>query len=57
MGRYAYGAQPRIALSNLTRLAETLLPLLAEEEGAAVAEAQEALGSFAPGFSRHTRPV
>ena len=27
-GRYAYGNQPRIALWNLTRLAECLLPLL-----------------------------
>ena len=31
-GRYAYGQQPRIALWNLTRFAETLLPLLAEAE-------------------------
>jgi uncharacterized protein YdiU (UPF0061 family) len=52
MGRYAYGAQPRIALWNLTRLAETILPLLAEDEGAAVAEAEEALGSFHPRFQQ-----
>ena len=52
MGRYAYGAQPRIALWNLTRLAETILPLLAEDEGAAVAEAEEALGSFRPRFQQ-----
>ena len=32
-GRYAYGNQPRIALWNLTRLAESLLPLLEQEEG------------------------
>ena len=31
-GRYAYGNQPRIAQWNLTRFAETLLPLLAETE-------------------------
>src|SRR3954470_15581360 len=48
--RYAYGAQPRIALWNLTRLAETVLPLLAEDESAAIAEAEEALGSFGPRF-------
>jgi uncharacterized protein YdiU (UPF0061 family) len=48
--RYAYGAQPQIALWNLTRLAETLLPLLAEDEGAAIAEAEEAIGSFGPCF-------
>ncbi len=29
-GRYAYGNQPSIALWNLSRLAETLLPLIAE---------------------------
>jgi len=52
MGRYAYGAQPRIALWNLTRLAETLLPLLAEEESAAVAEAEEALAFFRPRFQQ-----
>ena len=38
-GRYAYGNQPQIALWNLTRLAEVLLPLLdfdvepAEDDG------------------------
>jgi serine/tyrosine/threonine adenylyltransferase len=49
-GRYAYGNQPRIALWNLTRLAESLLPLLEQEEGSeetAVASAQEALTTFA----------
>jgi serine/tyrosine/threonine adenylyltransferase len=30
-GRYAYGNQPRIALWNLTRLAEAMLPLLEQE--------------------------
>jgi len=49
-GRYAYGNQPRIALWNLTRLAEALLPLLLEEEGserAALDAAKDALGGFA----------
>jgi serine/tyrosine/threonine adenylyltransferase len=49
-GRYAYGNQPRIALWNLTRLAESLLPLLEQEERseeAAVASAQESLNAFA----------
>jgi serine/tyrosine/threonine adenylyltransferase len=32
-GRYAYDNQPRIALWNLTRLAEALLPVLLQEEG------------------------
>src|SRR4029077_14105975 len=49
-GRYAYGAQPRIALWNLARLAETVLPLLADDESAAMAEAEEALASFRPRF-------
>src|SRR4051794_20298930 len=50
MGRYAYANQPRICLWNLTRLAETLLPLLTEEQDRAVAQAQEALSGFAPKF-------
>lgn len=45
-GRYAYGNQPSMALWNLTRLAEALLPLLAEAEDQAVPVAQEALGRF-----------
>jgi uncharacterized protein YdiU (UPF0061 family) len=49
-GRYAYGNQPRIAQWNLARLAETLLPLLDAEEEAAVAFAQDALGSFGESF-------
>jgi uncharacterized protein YdiU (UPF0061 family) len=49
-GRYAWGNQPRIAMWNLTRLAETLLPLLAEEEQAAIAMAQQALAGFGPRF-------
>jgi uncharacterized protein YdiU (UPF0061 family) len=52
-GRYAYDNQPRIALWNLTRLAEALLPLLEHEAGseeAAVASATEALTAFNPQF-------
>jgi uncharacterized protein YdiU (UPF0061 family) len=49
-GRYAYANQPRIALWNLTRLAECLLPLLSDSQDAAVAEAQAALGEFAELF-------
>ncbi len=52
-GRYAYGNQPRIALWNLTRLAEALLPLLEQEAGsqeAALASAKEALAAFDPQF-------
>jgi uncharacterized protein YdiU (UPF0061 family) len=50
-GRYAYANQPRIALWNLTRLAECLLPLLADEQEKAIAEAQEFLGAFPEKFS------
>jgi serine/tyrosine/threonine adenylyltransferase len=50
VGRYAYGNQPRIAKWNLARLAETLLPLLAEDKDAALEEANEALGGFATRF-------
>ncbi|SDB71846.1 protein adenylyltransferase SelO [Belnapia rosea] len=49
-GRYAYGNQPRIMQWNLARLAEALLPLLAEDEQKAVEIAQEALGGFVPLF-------
>jgi uncharacterized protein YdiU (UPF0061 family) len=50
-GRYAYGNQPRIALWNLARFAEALLPLVAasEEQAAidrAVASATEVLDAF-----------
>ncbi|WP_062012368.1 YdiU family protein [Aureimonas sp. AU4] len=50
MGRYAFRNQPGIALWNLTRLAEALLPLLADEEAKAIALAEEALDGFAARF-------
>ncbi len=51
MGRYAYANQPRIALWNLTRLAECLLPLLSDDQEKAVAEAQDILSAFSETFS------
>src|SRR5215469_6515355 len=45
MGRYAYANQPRIALWNLTRLAECLLPLMSEDQEKGIAEAQDILGA------------
>jgi uncharacterized protein YdiU (UPF0061 family) len=51
MGRYAYANQPRIALWNLTRLAECLLPLFSPEQEKAIAEAQDILNAFAEKFS------
>jgi uncharacterized protein YdiU (UPF0061 family) len=49
-GRYAYANQPRIALWNLTRLAECLLPLLSDVQDTAIAEAQAVLEGFAERF-------
>ena len=49
-GRYAYANQPGIAQWNLTRLAECLLPLLADDQDAAAADAVESLEAFAPAF-------
>jgi uncharacterized protein YdiU (UPF0061 family) len=51
-GRYAYDNQPRIAWWNLTRLAQTLLPLLGESENAGLAAAQQALDAYPALFER-----
>ncbi|MEQ1953442.1 protein adenylyltransferase SelO [Mesorhizobium sp. CN2-181] len=45
-GRYAYANQPRIAVWNLARLAEAMLPLLAASEDEAVALAEAVLKKF-----------
>jgi uncharacterized protein YdiU (UPF0061 family) len=45
-GRYAFANQPRIALWNLTRLAEALLPLLADDEDEALRRARGRLERF-----------
>jgi len=50
VGRYAYANQPRIAGWNLARLAETLVPLLGEDEEAGIASARDAIGAFAARF-------
>jgi serine/tyrosine/threonine adenylyltransferase len=50
-GRYAYANQPRIALWNLTRLAECLLPLFSDDKDKAIAEAEGLLGAFAEKFT------
>jgi len=49
-GRYAYGNQPNIAAWNLARLAESLLPLLHEEEEKAIELAEEAIKGFVDSF-------
>lgn len=51
-GRYAYSRQPQIAQWNLARLAETLLPLIDEDQEAAVSMANEAITGFSETF-RH----
>jgi protein adenylyltransferase len=50
-GRYAYANQPRIALWNLTRFAECLLPLFSEDKEKAIEQAQSILGEFVERFT------
>jgi serine/tyrosine/threonine adenylyltransferase len=57
-GRYAYGNQPAIAQWNLTRLAETLLPLFdphpnVADTDVAIATATEILKAFPDRFRSH----
>ena len=53
-GRYAYANQPAVALWNLTRLAETLLPLLDQDTNEqANADATAVLETFVPTFQQH----
>lgn len=52
-GRYAYGNQPPIAQWNLARFAETLLPLLHEEQAKAIELAQDALKGFQTSFQHY----
>jgi uncharacterized protein YdiU (UPF0061 family) len=49
-GRYAWAKQPGIGLWNLTRLAETLLPLLSSDRDTAVKKAESQLTQFMPTF-------
>lgn len=46
-GRYAYENQPKIAQWNLARFAETLLPLLHDNENRAVEIAEDVVSTFA----------
>ncbi|WP_027086120.1 protein adenylyltransferase SelO [Cohnella panacarvi] len=52
-GRYAYGNQPPIGGWNLARFAETLLPLLHDDEEQAIKLAEGALADYASQYSRH----
>lgn len=49
-GRYAFGNQPNIALWNLTRLAECLLPLFSVDEEEAVEVAKSILNMYSERF-------
>jgi uncharacterized protein YdiU (UPF0061 family) len=49
-GRYAYGNQPHVAQWNLARLAETLLPLFADDQDQAITLATETLDTFRPRY-------
>ncbi len=52
-GRYAYGNQPSIGGWDLSRFAETLLPLLHQEEKKAIEMAQEVLSEYTVLFRKH----
>lgn len=52
-GRYSYGRQPQIALWNLARLAEAILPLLGKNEQESIKVAEEVLGGFDVLFSHY----
>ncbi len=52
-GRYAYGQQPRIAQWNLARLAEALLPSMADSQEAAVEMATASLHAFTDRYETH----
>ncbi|MNO30584.1 hypothetical protein D3C76_205240 [compost metagenome] len=52
-GRYAYGNQPQIAAWNLARFAETLLPLLHDDESQAVRLAEAAIADFTERYQQN----
>lgn len=49
-GRYAFGAQPPIAQWNLTRLAETLIPLIDDDAEKAIPPLTEIVKGFQPAY-------
>ncbi len=52
-GRYAFGNQPSIARWNLARLAESLLPLLDDDDNRAMDEAMRVVDGFLLLYARH----
>jgi uncharacterized protein YdiU (UPF0061 family) len=56
-GRYAFGNQPGIGQWNIARLAETLLPILDDNEDKALEAANAAVGRFMDRFQAHWKTV
>ncbi|HVV85886.1 MAG TPA: YdiU family protein [Kofleriaceae bacterium] len=54
-GRYAFGNQPRIAQWNLARLAEALLPVIDDDQPAAIEAATDIVRGFEARYQRHWR--
>ena len=52
-GRYAWNQQPAIGQWNLTRLAETLLPLIDQDQQLAMKKAESVLNKFSAQFNQH----
>lgn len=52
-GRYAYGNQPRMAVWNLARFAEALLPVIHEEEEQGIKLAEDVVGRFGEVYQTH----
>ncbi len=52
-GRYAFGNQPAVAQWNLTRLAETLLGMIDDDQETAIAYATEVLKTFPDRYLHH----
>ena len=52
-GRYQYQNQPSIAVWNLSRLADTLLPLIDDNQDRAIEKATEVLNAFPNAYFEH----
>lgn len=52
-GRYSYGNQPKIAQWNLARYAETLLPLIHDDENEALQLAQREVSNFSEIYQKN----
>src|SRR5699024_11078169 len=52
-GRYAFQQQPNIGGWNIARFAETLIPLIDEDEEKAVELAQETISAYGPTYYKY----